>query len=139
MIDYENPWTYQGQDVTIEMLAPYAGFVYLIEDTRTRQLYIGKKFVWSHRKVKGKTRRQRFESDWRKYYSSHDGIKKAAKTDPMRFRREILHLCVCEGEANFKEVEEQFKRNVLYSDTYLNDNISGRWYKKNVMGRYSEN
>lgn len=136
MIDYENPWTYQGQDVTIEMLAPYAGFVYLIEDTRTRQLYIGKKFVWSHRKVKGKTRRQRFESDWRKYYSSHDGIKKAAKTDPMRFRREILHLCVCEGEANWKELDEIIKRNALWDENYLNENLLGKYFRKNVERYY---
>lgn len=138
MVDYKNPWIYQGQEVTSEMLANYAGFVYCIEDLETNKLYIGKKFIWSRRKVKGKTRRQRFESDWKVYYSSHEGLKKEAKTNPLRFKRVILHLCTSEGEVNFKEVEEQFKRNVLYTDTYLNDNISGRWFKKNVMGRYCE-
>lgn len=137
--DYNNPWIYKGEIVTSEMLSNYAGFVYVIEDTNTRQLYIGKKFVSSYRKVKGKTRRQKSESDWKSYYSSHEGIKKQAKIDPKRFRREILHLCTGVGETNFKEVEEQFKRDVLYSQHYLNDNISGRWFKRNVMGRYSEN
>lgn len=112
------------------------GFVYLIEDTLTGKKYIGRKYTKSTRKVKGKSRRQSFESDWKTYYSSHEGIKAQAKLTPDRFHREILHLCRTRGETNFKEVMEQFKRNVLYSDEYLNDNIAGRWFRKNVEKYY---
>lgn len=92
----------------------------------------GKKHIWAMRKVKGKTRRQRKESDWKKYYSSHPEIKLLGKSNPNRFIREILHLCSSLGMTNWKEIEEQFLRKVLYDDRYYNDQINGKWFKENV-------
>jgi hypothetical protein len=121
--DYENPWIYQGQEVTYEMLKPYFGFVYLITDLTNQKHYVGKKFIWSHRKVKGKTRRQKFESDWRKYYSSNDTLKQIGKTTPLILHREILHLCLSAGECNFRELDEIVKRDALWRDDFYNDNL----------------
>lgn len=132
IVDYENPWMWKGQEVTSEMIAPYFGFVYLLTDTETGKLYIGKKHIWSMRKVKGKSRKQRVESDWKQYYSSHAELKQLGKTNPNRFKREILHVCRGLGETNWRETEEQFLRRVLYDDRYYNDQIGGRWYKSNV-------
>lgn len=132
MADYTNPWIYQGQEVTSEMLFPFFGFVYLLTDTENGRLYVGKKHIWNMRKVKGKNRRQRIESDWKKYYSSHPEIKALGKVTPSRFKREILHLCTSLGMTNWREIEEQFLRKVLYDDRYYNDQINGKWYKENV-------
>jgi hypothetical protein len=89
------------------------------------------------RKVKGKTRRTSFESDWESYYSSHEGIKSQAKLTPERYEREILHLCRTRGETNWKEVEEIIKRDALWSEEYLNDNLLGKYFRKNVAKYYS--
>jgi hypothetical protein len=112
-----------------------AGFVYLITDRLSNQKYVGRKYFTSIKKVKGKTRRQSSESNRRDYYSSHEWIKITAKIDPDRFIREIICFGKTRGEVNYREVEEQFLRQVLRSDEYLNDNINGKWFKKNV-GRY---
>ena len=130
---YQNPWTYHNCPYLGEDVDDFEGFVYLITDTTTGKLYIGKKFFWSTRKVKGASRRSTKESDWRSYYSSNDYIKSTAKKDPLRFKREILHLCKSKGEVNFLEIEEQFKREVLRSENYYNDSIQGKFYKHNVM------
>lgn len=133
MNDYNNPWIYRGQEVTSELLSPYFGFVYILSDLENGKLYIGKKHIWNLRKVKGKTRRQRVESDWKDYYSSHSEIKELGKSNPNRFKREILHLCSGLGMTNWKEIEEQFLRKVLYDDRYYNDQINGKWFKKNIQ------
>ena len=44
----------------------------------------------------------------------------------------ILHLCKTKGEATYLEVKEQFTRNVLEDESYLNDNISGKFFRGRV-------
>lgn len=126
-------WTYRGEEVTFDDIKSYQGFVYIIENTLTGKKYIGKKFIYSLRKVKGKSKRQRSVSDWEKYYGSNEVLKEDVKINgPHFWRREILHLCKTRGETNYREVEEQFLRRVLWDDSYLNDNINGKWYSVNV-------
>ena len=117
--DYENPWIYDGKEIDQESLKTFFGFVYIITDLVTDKKYIGKKFIWNYRKTKGGTRRKKQESDWKKYYSSNEEIKKLAKETPERFRREILHLCRSQGECGYLEVAEQIKRDVLYRNRLL--------------------
>lgn len=130
---YHNPWIYKGQPL-LEMPKGYFGFVYLITDTATGKMYIGKKHFKSLRKVKGSNKRKSSESDWQTYYSSNewinDQIKKGRAVET--FKREILHLCESKGKTNYLEVKEQFARGCLETDQYLNENISARWYSKNV-------
>lgn len=128
----DNPWTYEGEVVTVDTFEGYFGYVYQITDRKTGRKYIGRKYIWSYRKEKGVTRRKKKESNWQQYYSSNEELKQIGKETPERLKREILHLCKSKGECNFLEVAEQFKRNVLYSDEYMNDNINGKWFKKNV-------
>lgn len=131
--DYVNPWLYKNSEFTSEMIGKNFGFVYLIIDRDTGKKYIGRKYFWAMRTPKGKTRKAKSESDWKKYYSSNIEIKEAAKKNPEKYIREILHLCEGKGETNYMEIHEQFHRNVLASDEYLNDNINGKYFKKNVM------
>lgn len=124
-INYEDsPWFFKGVIFTSDNIKKYFGFVYEIQDKETGQKYIGRKYFWSKKKVKGTTRRKRVESDWKTYFSSHDDLKKIGKECPNRLHRTILHLCSGQGETNFLEIEEQFKNDVLYSELYLNDQIN---------------
>jgi hypothetical protein len=119
-----NPWIYEGKNVTIDILSEFFGFVYIIQDKQTGKKYIGRKYIWSYRKEKLSSRRKKKESDWQDYYSSNDELKKLGKESPERLHREILHLCKSKGECNYLEIAEQFKREVLHSDDYMNDNIN---------------
>jgi len=133
-----NPWLFRGEEVTPETLSPYFGFVYIITDIQNGKKYVGQKQIWFHRKVRGATRRKRTESDWRSYFSSNEELKMLAKEDCSRFRREILHLCRSKGEMNWKEIEEIVMRRALYSEEYMNDNISGKYFRKNVSRYYAD-
>jgi hypothetical protein len=126
---YENAWTFDGKEFDSEDIGDAYGFVYLIT-TPEGQKYIGRKYFWSIRKVKGKTRRQRSESDWKKYYGSSDLLKAKIKdSDKNLFRREIISLHSTKGRVNYEEVKEQFVNGVLESDDYINDNINGKWHR----------
>ena len=126
---YENAWTFDGKEFDSEDIGNAYGFVYLIT-TPEGQKYIGRKYFWSIRKVKGKTRRQRSESDWKTYYGSSDVLKaKIKESDRKLFRREIISLHSTKGRVNYEEVKEQFINGVLEQDDYINDNINGKWHR----------
>lgn len=120
----ETRWFYKGAPIENETVLKYFGIVYMIIDKETGKKYIGRKYIWSYRKERGASRRSKRESDWQKYYSSNEELKQIGKETPERLQREILHLCKSRGECNFLEVAEQIKRDVLYSDSYINDNIN---------------
>lgn len=129
-IDYNNPWTFNGKPFTSDDIGKFIGFVYVIECPDGRK-YLGRKYFHSIRKVKGKTRRQRFESDWKKYYGSNDEIKQLVKEHGEdNFKRIIVSLHTTKGDCNYQEVRLQFQKDVLESDQWINDNINGKWYKK---------
>ena len=92
MASYENPWTFDGKEFDSEDIGNSYGFVYIIT-TPTGQKYIGRKYFWSIRKAKGKSRRQRSESDWKSYYGSSDIIKEQIKRKPADLReKDILKI-----------------------------------------------
>jgi hypothetical protein len=129
MANYENPWTFDGKEFDSEDIGDSYGFVYIIT-TPENQKYIGRKYFWSIRKARGKSRRQRSESDWKTYYGSSDILKAKIKdSDKSLFRREIISLHSTKGRVNYEEVKEQFAHGVLESDDYINDNINGKWHR----------
>lgn len=128
-----NPWVYDGKEVDLKTLDGFFGFVYLIQDTETGKKYIGRKYIWSMRKEKGSTRRKKKESDWQEYYSSNEELKQIGKETPERLHREILHLCKNRGECNWRELEEIVKHNALYDKDYLNENLLGKYFRKNII------
>ena len=129
---YENPWTYRGEIFDESLVDKYYGFVYSITCPDGR-MYIGRKAFWFMRKQRGAKRRSKMESDWRKYYGSSEIVKEMVKElGPDDFKREILSLHITKGEMNYTEVKEQFQRNVLESEDYINDNINGKYFKSRV-------
>lgn len=133
MLEYDNPWIYDGSPVYEFPDDAYA-FVYILTHKASGRSYIGKKTLWSARTktVKGKKKRYKVESDWKKYYSSSEEIKKMV-SEGEEFSREILHLCVSKGQANYLEAREQMDRRVLENpDKYMNGIINCRVHWSHV-------
>lgn len=129
---------FNPNDTRIENLA---GFVYCITDLINNKKYIGKKTLWSTRRLKplkGKTRRRvkKVQSDWMKYYGSNEEVKLLVENEgSVRFKREILKLCKTKGLMNYYEAKEQFDREVLFNDEYYNEFIGCKIHSKHVKGK----
>jgi len=120
-MDYENPWLLNEKIFTSEMINSHVGFVYRITNLHDGRFYIGKKlFTRAGRKqVKGKKKKIRVESDWKKYYSSSEELNAdVQKLGIHKFRREILRLCKSKSECTYYEAKYQFDLSVLMENTY---------------------
>ena len=133
-MEYENPWIYGGQIFNSEDIKEYYGFVYLIECLENNRKYLGRKYFWSFRKPKGKSRKVKQESDWKKYYGScpelKEDIKKLGKD---KFKRTILSLHKTLGKTNYEETRQLFFHNVL---TESLDDGTPKYYNSNILSRY---
>jgi len=128
-------WLFNNKEFDETLISDYYGFVYLITNLKTGKLYVGRKYFWSVRKVKGKKRRQKLESDWKTYYGSCKPLLEDIKTIGQdSFKREILSLHESKGQVNFSETKLQFQLNVLETldksgnKLYYNDNILSRYF-----------
>lgn len=133
-MSYDNPWIYKGSIFESEDIKDNYGFVYLIECTENNRFYIGRKYFWSFRTPKGKKRKVKSESDWKKYYGScpelKDDIKLLGKD---KFKRTILSLHKTIGKTNYEETRQLFLNNVL---TESLDNGIPMYYNSNILSRY---
>ncbi len=133
-IDYENPWYYNGEVFRSENISDSFGFVYLIENKINGRKYIGRKYFWSFRKPKGKSRKVKSESDWKKYYGSCPELKEdVIKFGRENFSRTMLSVHKTGGKTNFEETRQLFANNVL---TESLDDGSPAWYNSNILSRY---
>ena len=131
-IDYENPWLFNGHPFLSKDIDDYFGFVYCITNLCSGKRYIGRKYFWQHRKPRGKSRRVKSESDWKKYYGSSDELNaERREIGNAAFKREILSVHRTKGRVNYEETRQLFVNNVLSEqNNYYNSNILGRYYKK---------
>jgi hypothetical protein len=116
-------WFYEGKEF-LKIPEGIVGFVYLITNLIDDRKYIGKKIAQFSRikKIKGRRRRIKKESDWVKYWSSSELLKSDIKKyGEENFKREILHLCTNKMELNYLELKEQIDRRVLESNDYYNE------------------
>ena len=141
LIDYENPWIYNGKPFLSEDIGEHYGFVYCITNVLTGRRYIGRKYFWSLRKPRGKSRRVKSESDWKKYYGSSDELNGDRKqVGNTAFTRVILSLHKTKGTCNYEETKQLFINNVLGEEldgvpAFYNSNILGRYMKKDYYGK----
>jgi hypothetical protein len=137
MVDYENPWLYQGKPFSSDDIQDYYGFVYCLTDSVNNRKYIGRKYFWSIRtvkKVKGRRKKNKSESDWKDYYGSSKVILEIIEQHGKeRFKREILSLHKTKGEVNYQEVKTQFIKEVLEA---VNENNERVYYNENIANRY---
>jgi len=136
-IDYENPWLYDDKPFASDDIGDYFGFVYLITNKSNSRRYIGRKYFWSFRKPKGKKRKVKQESDWKKYYGSCPELKEdILKYGRENFSRTILSLHKTAGKTNFEETRQLFVNGVLTESldkgipAFYNSNILNRYFRK---------
>lgn len=137
MSSYENKWRYNKKPFNSDDIMDNYGFVYLITNKTNGRKYLGRKYFWSFRTPKGKKRKVKQESDWKKYYGSCPELKEDVKKyGKENFDREILSLHETKGKCNFEETRQLFLNNVLTEslDTggplYYNSNILSRYFRK---------
>ena len=130
------------------------GFIYEVVHIPTGKKYIGKKVLYFERNKRlGKRALEQLklerkekgiggrtplkqkvitESDWKTYYGSHEDIKKILKEDgPDRFKRTILEYVPNKKLLTYFECKYLFIKEVLENrDNYINDNILGKFYRK---------
>ena len=124
-------WYYNNKPVTT---APeeYVGFVYEIHDTLNQKRYIGKKLVWTTKKLpalKGKQnkRHRRIQTDWQSYYGSSESLnKERGAIGNQHFKRKILIWCDNKNQMSYHETRLHFELEVLLKDEYYNGIISCR-------------
>jgi len=125
----------------------YIGYIYVTYHIPTGRQYIGKKnFFHTTNKKLGKkelaelpvargkkpTKKQVVkESDWKTYYGSAAEIKVLPKDEMNRY---VLKLCKNKKELTYWETKMLFQYNVLEDDRYINDNILGKFYRKDLQG-----
>ena len=133
-------WLHEGNIVTEEHVPIGAvGFVYKIIHTPTGRYYIGKKSLTSTRKLaplKGQKRKRTVtkSSDWEKYYSSNDWIKEQVKEGKAEeFSREIIQYCFSKKSLTYYEIYWQFQYNVLADDNAINENLMGKFYRRDLQ------
>lgn len=133
-------WYYKDKEFnpTHDELSSWVGFVYEIEDKTNGKKYIGKKTLWSKRRLpplKGKKRKriQIKESDWKDYYGSNEEVKGLVEAHGGdRFIRTVLRLCKTKGELSYYEAKEQFDRDVLFDPMYYNEFIGLKVHSKHL-------
>jgi hypothetical protein len=133
-------WIFDGKEFKIEDRGDAIGFVYELRDTENDKRYIGKKNLFSTRRLpplKGHKRKRKVvkESDWKIYYGSSKNVQLLVeKTGQKRFERKILRLCESKGEMSYWEMWYQMTNHVLLKpDEYYNSFIGGKIHRKHVI------
>lgn len=138
-------WKYKGVEFTQDMIPEGAvGFIYQmsIMTPEGKRTYIGKKNFYSDLKTKLnksemptdkrlRTYKRVRKATYQNYFSSNETIK-AHKAAGGKVTRTIVRICYSKLDLTYQEVRYQFGLNVLTDDTYLNDNILGKFYKSKM-------
>ena len=137
-------WFYKGKVVeSIEdMPKGVFGFIYEVTHINSGKRYLGKKQLIANRTLpplKGQKRRRKVqkESDWKTYYGSQLEIKQLVKESQnmLEFDRRIITFAYTKKELTYLETKELFVKEVLENDGYLNSNILGKFYRKDINGK----
>ena len=121
------------------------GFIYKIE-TYDGKAYIGKKNFYTKRKRKfGKKeiaaltdkRKKHWEyvikeSDWLTYIGSNKVLQKDIAKG-VKYEKYILDFAFSKKQLSYLEEKELYVNEVLESDKWYNDNISGRYFRKDLV------
>jgi len=137
-------WLYKNKEINSieDMPADTFGFVYLVTHTPSGKKYLGKKQLISNRTLpplKGSKRKRKIqkESDWKTYYGSQSEVKQLVKEskDKLEFVREIIIFTSTKKQLTYFETKLQFVNEVLENDEYLNSNILGKFFRKDLYDK----
>jgi hypothetical protein len=148
-----NSWSYEGKiyDSVENFPKNCFGFIYLIQNKKDKTFYIGKKYLYHSVKRKlskknkalleGTGRKPTYEviqkeSDWKIYWGSskqlHEDVKKQGLED---FNRVILDFAFNKKQLTYLEIKHQIINNVLEDPKSLNDNILGKFFRKDFSSQ----
>lgn len=134
-MEYDNKWIYNN--VPIETVPDGAvGFVYLITNTISGKMYVGKKIFFSSKTIQKNKKKKRIkvESDWKWYYGSNQTLKDLVSLHEKKFfTREILHICYSKSQCSYLEIKEQLSRDAILSPDYYNDWVSCKITRKHMQ------
>ena len=141
-------WTYNGKYITelSDMPDGTFGFIYKITNGKTDEFYIGKKQVVSIRKRRfGKKetaaltdkRMKKYEmiekeSNWLNYRSSNTTVMSWFDSKNDNVELKILRFCTSKKSLTYYELQEQFAHDVLGDELSLNDNLLGKFFRKDL-------
>jgi hypothetical protein len=101
----------------------YIGKKNFYADVKTK---LGKKEIPTDKRLKQYKRVRKFT--YKNYYSSNE-VLKVYKQSGGEINRTIIEICYSKIELTYKEVKHQFINEVLEDESYLNNNILGKFYK----------
>jgi hypothetical protein len=146
-------WLYQNKQINqlTDMPEDIFGFIYEVTHIPTGRKYLGKKQLISVTKkplgkkelaeLKDKRAKTykivKKESDWKTYYGSHSEIKQLIKEGKQsEFSREILMFTTSKKLHTYYENKFLFIKEVIEPQSnYINDNIEGRYFKKDFYDK----
>ncbi len=135
-------WIYDGRIVNeiSDMPEGTFGFIYEVTHTPTGRKYIGKKVLYFNRTLPplaGQKRKRKVvkESDWNTYYGSHTEIVALIKEGKQEeFSKQILCFVKSKKLLTYYETKYLFIKEVLeYRNNYINDNVLGKFYRKDFI------
>lgn len=144
-------WLYDGEEIKSVDNFPENchGFVYLIENKKNNHFYVGKKILFNNIKRKigkketkliiGKGRRPlherlKKESNWKTYNGSSSLLNQEIKDFGINnFSRTILDLAYSKKHLSFLEMKYHFQFDVLNNEFALNENIAGKFFKRDLI------
>jgi len=144
-------WIYQNNEIKelTDMPEHTFGFIYEVTHTPTGKKYLGRKQLLSvTRKLLGKkelalitdkrsSKKKTItkETDWKAYYGSHPEIKQMVKEGKqLEFTREILIFVSTKKQLTYYEDKYLYMKGVIEPGSiYFNDNVSGRFFKKDFL------
>ena len=128
-------WLYKDKEVKRLSDIPkgVVGFCYIITNQETGEWYVGKKSLYSYRKLpplKGYTRKRKVvkESDWVNYSSSNKLVKNWNSPT-----KEILQYCYTKKQMTYYEIQAIVCLNGLEDDKCLNENLLGKFFPKDLQ------
>ena len=146
-------WLYENKEINIIEDFPEGtfGFIYITTHKLTNTSYLGKKSLYHtlNKKLgkkelaeqpitrgRAKTTKQIVkESDWKTYYGSAKPILELIKQGKQSdFDRKILHIVDNKKLLTYYECKYLFTHGVLENpDNWINDNIQGRFFRKDFL------
>lgn len=115
-----------------KFIAQQYGFIYLITNTVTNKMYIGKKQMKTIKKrppLKGRKNKrcEEIETDWRTYSSSSNDVNgDIEKYGKDKFKFQIIMFCTSKWELAYHEARLQFEYKVLLREDFYNGIINLR-------------
>jgi hypothetical protein len=146
-------WLYNDDGSKIAIAEDFStdeyGFIYKITNLETGKYYIGKKAFFHNKKKKltkkeiaeqtgpgrkATTRVDQVDSGWKSYWgSSKELLADVKKLGDDKFERLILKFAKTKKQLTYYELESQILHNALFDITSYNDNILGKFFKKDFV------